>query len=66
MTNQEFDNAAFGSRDRIVVRQYFHTHTERIDEVDFEKRTINGYHAAQIVEHIIIDPDNDRGTATKN
>lgn len=66
MTNQEFDNTAFGSRDRIVVRQYFHTHTERIDEVDFEQRTINGYKAAQIVEHIIIDSDNDRGIATEN
>lgn len=66
MTNQEFDNTAFGSRDHIVVRQYFRTFTERIEEVDFGKRTINGYHAAQIVEHIMIDPDNERGTATEN
>lgn len=62
MTNKEFDNATFSSRDKIVVRQYFRTFTECVDEVDFEKRTINGYHASQIVEHIMIDPDNDNGT----
>ena len=62
MTNKEFDNTAFGSQDKIVVWQYFHTHTERVVEVDFERRTINGYRAAQIVEHIMIDPDNDNGT----
>lgn len=62
MTNKEFDNTAFGSQDKIVVRQYFYTHTERVVEVDFERRTINGYRAAQIVEHIMIDPDNDNGT----
>lgn len=62
MTNKEFDSTAFGSQDKIVVRQYFHTHTERVVEVDFERRTINGYRAAQIVEHIMIDPDNDNGT----
>ena len=66
MTKQEFDNTAFGCCDKIVVRQFFHTFTERIKEVDFEKRTINGYYAAQIVEHIMIDPDNERGTATEN
>ena len=66
MTNKEFDNAAFSSRDKIVVRQYFRTFTECVDEVDFEKRTINGYHASQIVEHIMIKPENERGTATEN
>lgn len=52
MTKEEFDNTAFSSRDKIVVRQYFRTFTECVGEVDFEKRTINGYKAAEIVEHI--------------
>lgn len=62
MTNTEFDNATFCSRDKIVVRRYFRTETERVEWVDFDKRIVNGYKAAEIVEHITIDQDNDRGT----
>lgn len=52
MTNKDFDKDDFGKYDEIVVRRYFRTETERIEWVDFEKRTVNGYRAADIVEHI--------------
>lgn len=62
MTNEEFDRSTFSRRDEITVRRYFRTETERVEWVDFEKRLVNGYKAAEIVEHITIDQDNDRGT----
>ena len=60
MTNTEFDNAKFCSRDKIVVRRYFRTETERVEWVDFDKRIVNGYKAAEIVEHITIDPRDEK------
>jgi hypothetical protein len=60
MTNTEFDNATFCSRDKIVVRRYFRTETERVEWVDFDKRIVNGYKAAEIVEHITIDPRDEK------
>jgi len=52
VTDKEFDNIAFSGRDSIVVRQYFRTFTEKVENVDFTHRTVNGYAAAQIVEYV--------------
>ena len=52
MTNKEFDNDDFGRCDEIVVRQYFLTKTERVEWVDFDNRLVNGYKAAEIIDHI--------------
>lgn len=52
MTNEEFDNDDFGKYDEIVVRRYFRRETERVELVDFEKRTVNGYKPAEIEQHI--------------
>ena len=59
MTKSEFDRDSFGKYDEIVVRRYFRQETERIEWVDFEKRTVNGYRAAEIIEHIKNEPDNE-------
>ena len=52
MNNKEFDNTRISSRDEIVVRRYFRQERERVEWVDFDKRTINGYRAAEIVEYV--------------
>ncbi len=52
MTHKEFINATFRRTDKIVVRQYFTRHTEKIVSVDFTEETINGYRIAQIEQHI--------------
>jgi hypothetical protein len=60
MTNEEFDRSTFSRRDEITVRRYFRTETERVEWVDFEKRLVNGYKAAEIVEHISTDPNDEK------
>ncbi len=57
MTHKEFINATFRRTDKIVVRQYFTRHTEKIVSVDFMEETINGYRIAQIEQHIIPNHD---------
>lgn len=60
MTNEEFDRSTFSRRDEITVRRYFRTETERVEWVDFEKRLVNGYKAAEIVEHISTDQNDEK------
>ena len=58
MNNREFDNTRISSRDEIVVRRYFRQEREKVEWVDFEKRTINGYRAAEIVEYVKNEDNN--------
>lgn len=59
MNNREFDNTRISSRDEIVVRRYFRQERERVEWVDFEKRTINGYRAAEIIEYVKNENENE-------
>lgn len=52
MTNEEFDNTRFGCNDEIVVRRYLSRFIEKVEYVNFERRTINGYQALEIISHI--------------
>ncbi len=58
MDNKEFDNTRISSRDEIVVRRYFRQERERVEWVDFDKRTINGYRAAEIIEYVKNENEN--------
>lgn len=56
MTNEEFDKEQFRVGDEIVFKKYYF----REREINFDRRTINGYYPSEIIE--IIHKNNNHET----